>query len=487
MQPYKKFVTDIFLSGWIDILNNVKNFALIPILTKSLGLTEYGIWVQMKIFLPFLVPLAMLGMSHAIVRYLSGDTDRTKVGGEFSSIAIFTVCNGLFLCCILWFLSRPISALILHDKNLYYLIRLFGVLMVCEALSVLALSYFRSFREMKLYSAISFFEICLEFSGILFMVHAGYGFLGAALAMVAVRAFFVYVKFSRIYRHVDFAFAPAAALKKFISFSLPLLISAHLFYIVDSGDKYIVNYFLGLEQSAVYSLAYSLAYTVVLITAPVIYILHPAIAACCNSGKRDEARVYISYSYKFFIIVGIPYCLLLALFARDLVVLISTNDYVASARYMPFLLIAFLIFQVGVISEYINIVFNRTLFVLFLHAGLAVFNVVMNIVLVPRFHLMGAVITSAATYCAFCAINIAYSRQFLRFPLEPGRVAFVAAIAAGLAVGINSIPMPILGKLSLAVPVCAVAYVVALRATGIITRKEVDFVRSLMGRKQAAI
>jgi O-antigen/teichoic acid export membrane protein len=486
MKIYKKFVTDVLLSGWIDILNNVKNFALIPILTKSLGLTEYGIWVQMKIFLTFIVPVAMLGMSNAIVRYLSGDTDRARVGRDFSSISIFTLANGFLLCALICLFSRPIAAGILHDGNLYYLIRVFGVMLVFESLSVLALSYFRSFRIMKLFSIVSFFEICIEFSSIVLAIRAGYGFLGAVTVMVMVRSLFVYIKYSRIYRRIDFSVPSMTSLKKFALFSLPLLVSANMFYIVDSGDKYVVNFFLGLEQSAVYSLAYSLAYTVVLITAPVIYILHPAIAACCNTNKLDEARVYITYSYKFFIALGIPFCFLAGAFARDLIYFISTKDFSGAAQYLPFLLFSLLIFQIGVISEYINIVFNRTMFVLYLHTGLAAFNIVMNIILVPRYHIMAAVMVNAATYLAFFTVNFLYSRRFIRFGLEPWNVARIAVVACILTLGIKSLQIPVGVKVFCVIPCAVVVYLFLLRILGIVTGKEVDFIKSLFIKRGPA-
>lgn len=486
MKAYRKFVTDILLSGSVDILSNIKNFALIPILTKSLGITDYGIWVQMKIFLAFLVPLVLIGLTNAVVRFMAGDNDSARVARDFGSICVYTFFSGIFFCSMIFVFARPIALGILHDAGLSYIVRMFGVMLVFESFSVLALTYFRTFRLMKLYAFVSFFEIAVEFAGILVAINRGYGFPGAVAVMATVRCVFVLIKFFRIYARIGISTPSLDSLKRFIMFSLPLLASANMFYVIDSGDKYLANYFLGLDQAAVYSLACSLAYTVVLVTAPVIYMLHPAIAESCNNQRFEQARVYAAYSYKFFIILGVPFCFAVAFFSAPLVTMISTRDFSSASQYVPFLVFAFLVFQIGVIGEYIAIVFNRTKFVLYLHGGLAFFNILCNLIMIPRYHITGAVVVNAATYLIFFAGNIAYSRRLLRFSLEPlsAAVVFVLSLILISVVRISGVPGSF--RIVLCVP-AAFIYIYALRKFKIVTEKEIDFIRSLFFRKTPAL
>lgn len=483
MKEYKKFIIDVLFSGWIDILNNLKNFMLIPILTKSLGVSDYGIWVQMKIFLTFLVPVAMLGMSHGVVRYLSGGQELENKK-DFGSIVLFTFLNSIFLCLTLYIFSKPVASLVLHDIRLFPLVRLFSYLLIFEPISILALSYFRSRRMMKLYSLVSFFEICLEFSGVVLAIRFGYGFAGALTVMLAIRAVFVIIKLFRIYEHTEFFLPAFSSLKKFILFSFPLFVSTNMFYIVDSGDKYVINLFLGLKQSAVYALAYSLAYTIVLITAPVVYILYPAIAACCNNNKLEEAKVYVKYSYKLFIIFGVPFCFSLTLFARELISLIATKDFLAAAGYLPVLVFSLLIFQIGVISEYINLVFNRTRFVLYLHTALAIFNISLNLILVPRLQITGALIACAATYILFFVINFVNSRRLISFELEPLNVLKTIMVTVVIGSVIRLLDIPLTLKVVFVMPVAVLLYICCLFLLGVVKSKEIQFIRSLFMRNQ---
>ena len=49
MNPYKKFAKDVGLMSITQIILGLQAFLLLPILTKFLGATNFGIWSQIKI------------------------------------------------------------------------------------------------------------------------------------------------------------------------------------------------------------------------------------------------------------------------------------------------------------------------------------------------------------------------------------------------------------------------------------------------------
>ena len=76
MASYQRFARDVGLIGTVQVLTNLGNFLILPIITKSLGTYDYGLWAQINITVSLISPLALMGLSMALVRFLSSETEK---------------------------------------------------------------------------------------------------------------------------------------------------------------------------------------------------------------------------------------------------------------------------------------------------------------------------------------------------------------------------------------------------------------------------
>ena len=79
MQSYLKFVKQILVVGLIDFLGVIQSLVFLPVITKLLGVEDYGIWTQIKVTMSLLVPFTFLGLHEALVRFVPGQKDAKKV------------------------------------------------------------------------------------------------------------------------------------------------------------------------------------------------------------------------------------------------------------------------------------------------------------------------------------------------------------------------------------------------------------------------
>ena len=86
---YQKFARDVGLIGIVQILTNLGNFLLLPIITKSLGTYDYGLWAQITITVSLISPLALMGLSMGFVRFLSSETETKIIKETVYSIFFF--------------------------------------------------------------------------------------------------------------------------------------------------------------------------------------------------------------------------------------------------------------------------------------------------------------------------------------------------------------------------------------------------------------
>nr|QNO54341.1 hypothetical protein DIMBOPOO_00013 [Methanosarcinales archaeon ANME-1 ERB7] len=110
MPEYKLFAQRVGLVGITTLIVNLRGLILIPILTKTLGTDAYGIWSIIMVTLSLLSPLALLGLTTAMIRFLAVEKEEI-----FGIGAITNFCRDR-VCCIfrserVWLVRRCCFAL----------------------------------------------------------------------------------------------------------------------------------------------------------------------------------------------------------------------------------------------------------------------------------------------------------------------------------------------------------------------------------------
>lgn len=118
MQEYKIFLKKIGILGITTILVSFNQLILLPILTQSLSILEYGVWVQYTITITIVPAIAVLGLPYTMVRFLSPHKSREEIQEVFYSLG-FTVVLGSLLMAIIFMLSATFLAKNLFNGNLF--------------------------------------------------------------------------------------------------------------------------------------------------------------------------------------------------------------------------------------------------------------------------------------------------------------------------------------------------------------------------------
>lgn len=433
MERYKGFVWDVSLIGMANLINNFKSLIIIPLLTKFLGAYNYGAWSQIKVTVALIVPLLVLGGGQAITKFLAGIDDKNKVREDLFS-CFFTTLIASFLMAIFCFtFSSSISVWIFGDGEYNILVQLLGVLLIFESGNLILLEYFKAFRYIKTYFKTLLFETIIEFCLMAYAVLNGYGILGALASLLVTRCLFILVRMSCVSQRIGFSFPRFVNTKKYIAFGIPLVFSFLFLFIQNWGNRYIINYFLGLKQVGIYSAAYLLAYTITFIGAPIGYILFPTLSGCINRAEIEEAGIYLKYSLKYFFIAGIPLIFIISFISKELLILIATPEFLAARPYLPLLLAGIFIAQIGAIGEYVNIVFGKNVLILQVCIITAIMNIVLNIILIPVIGLAGAALTMLLSFAAYSFFNLKYCQRFVHFGIDV-RTVFKIFLSASLMV-----------------------------------------------------
>lgn len=391
------YAKDVLLSFALQIFENGRSFLLIPVIAKTIGASGYGIWVQVKIGIAFLCPFLLLGSGSGISRFLPGSSRKEIQDGMYSSFAVAIITGTGFA--LLIFLSEGIIEKYIESiPNSGLFIKGLALLCIAEPLNNLSLEYYRVFRKMKTLLSLSIFDTIFEFAPVFYFAYYGFGISVVIFSFACGRLFMAVVKVLSLFWEVGFGSLKIDTIVNFIKFGFPLIWANIFFYISNYLDRYLIGYFHSAKEVGIYSLAYTVGYTVVLISAPWDRVLIPTITEHWNRGNVTEASNYFKDTLRYVLIIAIPLTVFLSAVGREIVEILSTPEFLNAIYIIPVMLIAFFMFEIGIFYHRLVMLTHNSITITKVFGIVAVISMVLNLILIPQFSISGAAVSLSVTY-----------------------------------------------------------------------------------------
>jgi O-antigen/teichoic acid export membrane protein len=266
----------------------------------------------------------------------------------------------------------------------------------------------------------------------------------------------------------------AARVSAYARYGYPIAASLALTVVLSSTDRFLLAWFMDEAAVGAYHASYSIANR----TLDVLFLWlgtagQPALVMALERGGIDQLRVAAREQLSTFLLIGLPAAAGVALVARPLSeVLIGEALRTAAAGVTPWIALSALLF--GLTAYYFGQAFTlgkKTRLLLVAMAIPAGMNVVLNLILVPRFGLMGAAWATAISFGLGLIATILIGRRVVPLPIPWEAVARCAVATGLMALVVSRLPaIGGLGELILDAGVGAVVYAIAtltLNAAGV--------------------
>ncbi|NPA06652.1 MAG: flippase [Chloroflexi bacterium] len=173
-------------------------------------------------------------------------------------------------------------------------------------------------------------------------------------------------------------------------------------------DIYLINLFQGPKAVGLYSVAVGLAERLWFISHTASLVLLPRISA---SSDAKWKRRFTPLVTRTVLLMVLPPALLLALFARPILVLLYSEQYLPAARPLQILLLGIVAFSISRILAHDLAGRGHPLLNTYTSALSLAVNVVLNLILLPRWGITGAAWASALSYSSLLFSKIIFYRQ----------------------------------------------------------------------------
>ena len=264
-------------------------------------------------------------------------------------------------------------------------------------------------------------------------------FLGAAIATLICLA----IDIPRMVAFGPFGAPRKQELRRFAEYGLPVSAILALSLVLAVSDRFLIGAMLGEAEVGIYSAGYQIASRVpdLLFTwlgmaaMPLLIAAYErdGVAAACAIARRNlETLVFL----------GFPAAAGLALVAEPLAaVMLGEQFRQPAAAIVPWVAVAAL--MLGFTAHYVHhafVVARRTGVMAGLMIVPAVTNVGLNLLLIPRLGLQGAVMATVASYAVALILCTIVGMRYFPLPL-PGHVFLKGIVAtAGMAVAVAAMP-----------------------------------------------
>jgi O-antigen/teichoic acid export membrane protein len=426
---YQKFARDVLTIAIANALVALSGIVFMPLITKTLGAHDYGIWAQVQVTISLVIGFAGLGLPYAVIRFLAAKTNRGEIQEEFYSVLCVVFLVTLAVSVVLIAAADFIAGIFFGGAT--DIVRITGLIILVWSLDSLFLTFFRTFRQMRKYAIFVVADTYGEVGLVTYLVLNGYGILGAVLAVLAIKTVVFLILFSLIKSQIGIRRPHFHRIREYLSFSLPTVPGIISAWVVASSDRYVIGYFLGATSVGIYSAAYGIGGIISMAAGILDLVLVPTLSKLYDEGRMEEVKTHLRYSLKYLLAAAIPFVFGSVTLAEPVLRIFSTAE-IASQGYIvvPLVALGTLLVITWLPIAYIIILVKKTRITGTIWVVCALVNLGLNILAVPRWGILGAAITTLIAYALALGLTSYYSFKEFKFPID-WRFIIKSLIASG--------------------------------------------------------
>lgn len=425
------------ISGLFALISGLISF---PLFTRAFSVEDYGVMNLVAATLTMSVAVGKVGVQHGILRYQSeitaGKSNYALV--ELYSTTLYGMAgSALLVMAVLTGIVHGAPDLI-GGSNLRLLFAIASLLILVQVVESSLVNLLRAEQRtavlMKYQITKKYLSIGLMIGAVLLIQRSLVAFYTAqfvaelAALLGLARVFFgaenrtrpTIAKFSRkLYFEL-------------LKFGVPMMIGYELAGIIlILGDRYVIEGMLGPGPLGLYGAAYNLCqYVQNLVIASIGAAIMPMYMQMYDQKGPEETSAFISKSLRTYVLFGAPVIAGLAAVGGELLPSLASEKYADASAVLPWVIAGMVVEGMSPMVGAGLFINRRTRTIMVVVLSCAVFNILLNVALVPRMGIHGSAVATLVSYLLSSLALRTASRSLLPVALPWATMARAGAVAA---------------------------------------------------------
>jgi len=479
-EPVMRFTRDV---GWVLVSTAVAlvaGFLTRPLLARWLGADGLGLYSLAITILGMGLLLANFGVSQSILKYVAEDKDdkdriaRLVFSGFSLSLLLGAATGGL-----LYAFRRPIASFFDMPEVADFL-PMIALALPFTSLFTSVTGLFNGTRQLKVFATLMTSQSILRVVLVLALVGIGTGVKGAVwgIVLAAIGTALLGLYLSRRYLGGRLK-GRAREARRLLGFGGQMFTANAANMLLTRADIVLIGHYLVAADVGHYSAAVTIVTLFPAIPNAVQRITFPATSELWARHDHTALENMMRKSMKYSACIIVPLGLALAFFAKDIIRLLFGPEFVVASTTLSVLLIAKTM-RGGTVVPIGNVLagIGRPDLNLKIELMAAGMNVGLNVLLIPRYGILGAAVATTVSLVVAGVAFLAFTIRLLPIRIDLGWHAWAfgtALVVAGLFWGLSSFTNHFLaGSLAL------VAYVAILLGL-LLTKQDRSTLTSIVG------
>ena len=389
------------------------------IIGRSLSLDAYGEVSIGLAVLTIATTFSVLGFSQGIPRFVSRYEDTAQKRGVWLTGLVVTLTAAVVTAAAL-FVAAPTVTRFLGQTDSAWLLRLFFLTIPPTVGLRVGIGGLQGFENTRYRTLVQDVLHPLSRIGLLVaFLWAGYGTIAAGYAylLAAVVAFAAaHLLLNRLLPlRGSFVTRP----RELLQFSVPLVVSGFLAILMSQTDTLMLGYFRPSSEVALYNAAYPIAIGLGTLLGAFNFLYLPVASRLDARDERSEVEAIYAVTTKWAFFLTFPAFLTFAVFSGDVLAIFFGERYRDAGPALTILTAGY--FSNALFGQNLRTIsaLGDTGYLMLINAVAFGINVVVNLLLIPRYGFVGASVASAASYTAMnLAANAILWRKFRITPFS---------------------------------------------------------------------
>ena len=425
------------------IIGNLLGMVNQVLMGRFLGPGNYGLFnLGISVMMIFCV-LPRFGLGSALTQFIpfnikNNRPDKVKAGIDFS--LKFCLIVGVLVSIALFILSGTIATTVFHNTELELVIKVLCVSLPFLALSTTSAGFIQAFKKPEYHAYIEniLMKILQIFIFVIFILF-GYGLFGALFAFIGAAIFasiaYIYILYSKLYPSLNIsAFNHEQRKehvgKELVSLSWPLFLAGFTFLFMGYADKIILGIYMTPVDIGIYTAAFTIAGLMLFVFTAFSFNFRPVVAEYFAVKDISGMKKLYSSVTKWIFLLTFPALIYLIFYSRDVIWLIYGESF--TTGYLALIVLSMGIAMNGLVglTGGILIAIKKTKLNLLSEIIGAVSNVGLNIILIPKFGIIGAAIGTSVSISLRNISSLAFVYKELK--IQPYNIDYIKIIIGSI-------------------------------------------------------
>ena len=397
----KNLLKGTMVYSLMNLVTKMGSFIFLPIITRLLTQEEFGIVGTLAPITSLFTVILGLGLYNAqMKKYVDLKESEDEFGSYMFSSTLIIIVFNVFTYVFLFTptAQKLFSYIVDLSKVSYYPLIIVSVLIATtNAFNNLSTTLFRMKRmymKVAIGSVVSLFTTYIL--AIYFIKYLKWGVFGHQfanlIALIIVFLFYFKDYFGKFRFKLNFDYV-----KYSLRNGLPLIFIELTDQVVNLSDRLVLAKFVSLAVVGGYTLAFTGGRVLSVVTGSFVNSWTPEFY---EAMKEDRTNPRITRSVENFIAIISFACVIAQLFAPEGIKLIFPKSYHQAINYMP-LILAGIVVQALFCLDYFFHFHEDSIYIFYFTMFAMIFNLVGNIIFIPKFPEIGPIIAAWTTLLAF--------------------------------------------------------------------------------------